>query len=110
MVAAMGVLEVWRRTRKKVDHPFNTYIARPPAAALVILLKSTPITPNQVTFLSAAMALGSCAVWITVPGYLGGLLGAIGILLSFIVDCADGQLARVRGTMSAVGHHLDFLM
>jgi phosphatidylglycerophosphate synthase len=110
MSPPMGVLDIWRATRKKVDHPFNTYVARPPAAALVMVLRSTPITPNQVTFLSVFMALGAAAVWIALPGYWGGLVGGIGILGSFVVDCADGQLARVRGTQSAIGHHLDFLM
>ena len=106
----MGVLEVWRTTKKKNDHPFNTYIARPPAAAMVVLLKNTPISPNQVTFLSVVLALGGAALWIAMPGYLGGLLGALALFASFVVDCADGQLARIRGTMSGIGHHLDFLM
>jgi len=106
----MGVFDVWRATRKKQDHPFNTYIARPPAAALVVALRNTPVTPNQITFLSVMMALGAAAVWIAVPGYWGGLFGALGLFASFVVDCVDGQLARVRGTQSAIGHHLDFLM
>ena len=27
-----------------------------------------------------------------------------------MLDCADGQLARLKGTSSPVGAHLDFLM
>ena len=30
--------------------------------------------------------------------------------LSFVLDCVDGQLARLRKTVSTIGHHLDFLM
>ena len=30
--------------------------------------------------------------------------------LSYVLDCADGMLARWRGTASPVGHLLDFLM
>jgi phosphatidylglycerophosphate synthase len=30
--------------------------------------------------------------------------------LSFVLDCADGQLARLRKTASPLGHLLDFLM
>ena len=30
--------------------------------------------------------------------------------LSYVLDCVDGQLARLRGTSSPVGAHFDFLM
>jgi len=29
---------------------------------------------------------------------------------SFVLDCADGQLARLKKIASPLGHHLDFLM
>jgi phosphatidylserine synthase len=44
------------------------------------------------------------------PGY-GALVGAAAVLeLSYVLDCVDGQLARMKGTSSPVGAHLDFLM
>jgi phosphatidylglycerophosphate synthase len=38
------------------------------------------------------------------------LLGILLFELSYVLDCADGMLARWRGTASPVGHLLDFLM
>src|SRR5262249_11262704 len=41
----------------------------------------------------------------------GALIGAAAIMeFSYVLDCADGQLARLKGTSSPVGAHLDFLM
>lgn len=42
---------------------------------------------------------------------MGGLLGGVAILeFAYVLDCVDGQLARLRGTSTPIGAHLDFLM
>src|SRR5690606_1517293 len=43
-------------------------------------------------------------------GYWWVLLAALVFELSFVLDCADGQLARMRQKASPLGHLLDFLM
>lgn len=106
----MGVAEVYRKTRKRPDLFFNTYVARPPAAVVVWLLAGTRVTPDQVTLAAFVVALGSAAAIIALPGYFG-LLGAVVLFeASYVLDCVDGMLARHRGTASGVGHLLDFLM
>ena len=50
------------------------------------------------------------AVLLAMPGHLGLLLGVLVLELSYVLDCVDGQLARLRGTSSPIGAHLDFLM
>ena len=50
------------------------------------------------------------AALIGLEGPLGLWLGVIGVELSYIFDCSDGQLARVTGRTSPVGASLDFLM
>src|ERR1051326_802156 len=100
-----------RSQNKKRDiNRFTERVARPPAAVVVYLLKGTPITPNQVTFLSAAVAAGACAMFALLPGYLWLVAAALVFEFSFVLDCADGQLARLRKTASPLGHLLDFLM
>ena len=44
------------------------------------------------------------------PGHLWLVLAAVVFELSFVLDCVDGQLARVRKVASPLGHLLDFLM
>jgi len=76
----------------------------------VYLLRGTPITPNQVTFLSALVAAGACAIIALCPGWLWLGVAAIVFEFSFVLDCADGMLARLRKLASPLGHLLDFLM
>jgi hypothetical protein len=105
------IAEIYRGSKKQKDiNWFTEWVCRPPAAVVVYLLRGTPITPNQVTFLSVLVAAGACAIWIAVPGWAGAGIGAAVFELSFVLDCADGQLARLRAKTSVVGHLLDFLM
>jgi phosphatidylglycerophosphate synthase len=105
------IAAIYRASKKKQDINFWTeWVCRPPAAALVYALRGTRITPNQVTFLATFVALGSCALFIALPGWWGALVAALVFELSFVLDCVDGQLARIRKTASTIGHHLDFLM
>lgn len=106
-----GIAEIYRSSKKKKDiNAFTQYIARPPASIVVYFPRNTPITPNQVTFLSAVVAAGSAAMLILLPGYLWLVLAAVVYEFSFVLDCADGQLARLRKVASPAGHLLDFLM
>jgi phosphatidylglycerophosphate synthase len=105
------IAQIYRASKKKKDINFWTeWVCRPPAAVVVYALRNTRVTPNQVTFLATALALGSAAIFIAVPGWMGAIVGAVVFEISFVFDCVDGQLARVRKTASTIGHHLDFLM
>jgi len=106
------IVAIYKASKKKRDiNRFTEWIARPPAAVLVYFFAKTPITPNQVTFLSAFVAAGAGAIFALLPGsYLWLVVAALVFELSFVLDCADGQLARVRKVASPLGHLLDFLM
>src|SRR5262245_2909271 len=105
------IVGIYRASKKQRDiNWFTEWVARPPAAVLVYALRGTPITPNQVTFLSAVVAAGACAMFALLPGHGWLVAGALVFELSFVLDCADGQLARLRKTASPLGHLLDFLM
>src|SRR6185369_10693433 len=80
------------------------------AAILVVPLARTGITPNQVTFATLPVFLAGAAVLALWPSWGALVAGAAIIELSYVLDCADGQLARLKGTSSPVGAHLDFLM
>lgn len=106
----MSAAEVYRKTRKVPDLFWNAYVCRPIAALLVNAIQNTRVTPNQITLSAVFVALLSVAVLLAVPGYWGLLLAVLIFEVSYVLDCADGMLARWRGSASAVGHLLDFLM
>jgi len=105
------IVAIYRASKKKHDiNWFTEHVARPPASIVVYAVQGTPITPNQLTFLSAVIAAGACAMLAAWPGWLGLVVAAAAFEFSFVLDCADGQLARHRKMASPLGHLLDFLM
>ena len=104
------VAEVYRRTRKPKDILWNRFVARPLAAVLLVPLRATSITPNQVTLLTLVVFAAGAAMLALWPGWRALVIAASVIELSYVLDCVDGQLARLKGTSSPVGAHLDFLM
>jgi hypothetical protein len=105
------IAAIYRASKKKHDiNWFTEWIARPPAAVVVYVLRSTPITPNQITFLSVVVAAGAAAMIALLPGYHWLIAAALVFELSFVLDCADGMLARLRKIASPLGHLFDFLM
>lgn len=110
-MALSDIAQIYRSSKKKKDiNWFTEWVARPPAAVVVYLLRNTPITPNQITFMSAFLAAGACAMLILLPGWFWAIMSIVVFELSFVLDCADGQLARLRKLASPLGHLLDFLM
>ena len=105
-----AAVDIYRRTRKPNDIIWNRFVARPLAAVVVVPLARTGITPNQVTFLTLPVFLAGAVMLALLPSW-GALVGGAAIIeFSYVLDCADGQLARLKGTSSPVGAHLDFLM
>jgi phosphatidylglycerophosphate synthase len=89
-----------------VEEPVDLYVHRPLAYLLARALLPTPISPNLVTI--ASMVVGVYGAWLIladVPHHFqwAGLCA----FLSTVLDCADGQLARLRKTSSVIGRMLD---
>jgi hypothetical protein len=104
------IRDTYRRTSKPKDIFWNRFVARPLAAPVVMVLERGRVTPNQITIASLAVFLVAAALLIVLPGH-GGLAIAVAVIqLSYVLDCVDGQLARLRGTSSPIGAHFDFLM
>ena len=113
----MGLAERWRATRsgfkpRDVEEAIDYHWHRPLAGLLVQVIADWPVTPNQVTFASGFVSLLS-GLAIGFAGRFGAWLCALGaflLLLSIVLDCADGQLARIKGISSVVGRILDGTM
>ena len=75
---------------------------------LVRILYPTPITPNQITFLSLVLGLLSAGFYFS--GKPDALVwGAVFLYGKVILDNVDGNLARARGASSRFGRFLDSL-
>jgi hypothetical protein len=104
------IAETYRATKKPQDILWNRFVARPLAAVLLVPLAKSRITPNQVTFASLATFVAAMFVLALQRGHAGLLIAVVVLEFSYVLDCTDGQLARLKHQSSAVGAHLDFLM
>jgi phosphatidylglycerophosphate synthase len=88
------------------DGYIDRVLYRPLARPLTRALLSTPISPNAVTL--ASMAIGVAGGLLVGSAGTGGVLaGVVCLVASGILDCCDGELARLRHAESRLGHVLD---
>jgi phosphatidylglycerophosphate synthase len=104
------VANIYRNSCKEQDIFWNVWVARPLAAVLIYFLRRTAVTPNQVTFLGAASFLGVAVALVAMRDWSGMLVAAAVLEFAYLLDCADGQLARLKSMTSEVGAYLDFLI
>lgn len=84
----------------------DLFFYRPLAFVFVKMIYRTPITPNQVTVLSGFF--GVVAAWMFSIGNAQTLLwGASLYATANILDCADGQLARLQRSGTLLGRIVD---
>lgn len=104
-MAAFTIDDV-KAVRKPRDSWWTVFLVDPVACRLTVLIANhTKITPNGVTRLSILLGLASAACFAT--GRLAA--GAALFYLSFLVDCVDGKLARLKGTGTPFGLWLDYV-
>ncbi len=104
------LISTYKNSLKENDITWNIYVARPVAAVFVFFLKRTPLTPNQVTFLGLLVFILSLVPMLAKPDAMGFLFTVLLIQLAYVLDCVDGQLARIKHMTSEAGAYLDFLI
>ena len=87
----------------EVGYLLTRYAYRPISGPMASGLARTRVTPNQVTYASAALSFGGGIAF----GVRWFLLGAALTLLGSLTDCVDGDLARISGRTSRAGSYLD---
>ncbi|WP_344915550.1 CDP-alcohol phosphatidyltransferase family protein [Streptosporangium oxazolinicum] len=93
-------------TRKRKDSWWTVFLVDPVACRLTLLVANhTSITPNGLTRFS--LILGMCSAICFASGRL--VAGALLFYVSFMVDCMDGKIARLKGTGTAFGLWLDYV-
>src|SRR3954465_9073636 len=84
------------------QRPWDARLAR----RLVTPLKDSRATPNHLTTIRLAVGLAAAAAFL--PGsYSWTTLGALLMVLSNFLDHTDGELARISGKTSRIGHVYD---
>jgi phosphatidylglycerophosphate synthase len=85
-----------------VDH----YLNRKLSPWFSCWLLRMPLTPNQVTLIALAMGL-LAALSFARGSWLSGIVGALLLQWSAIIDCCDGEVARLKFLESTNGYYLD---
>lgn len=101
-------LAVYRASLKapELEERLDLWIFRPLAFLCAWPLRDSRVRPNHVSL--GSMVCGVVAgvlFWRATRG--AALLGGLAYLLGNVLDCADGQLARLQGSASPVGYLVD---
>jgi phosphatidylglycerophosphate synthase len=106
--AAAAARALWASLTSPTDGLVDKHFNRPVGRWLSKILVHTSVSPNQISV--AATLLGLASAWFFAQGkYWAALWGAILLQVSAIVDCVDGDLARVMFKESSVGKWLDIV-
>jgi phosphatidylglycerophosphate synthase len=106
----MAELASKQKTLKGVSL-YSRFVNRPAGRFFAALGHLIGMTPNQMTLASAACTFSAIAVLATAePSWGTGFVVAALLILGFILDSSDGQLARLTGTSSAAGEWLDHVV
>ncbi len=105
-----GLLNEYLKTLKgiEVEDLFDLMFYRPLGYVVVRLVAPTAITPNQITLLSVVFGVaGGFCYGLGTPGWISA--GGVLCVLYNVLDCSDGQLARLKGTGTKLGRIIDGL-
>jgi hypothetical protein len=100
---------LYRILIKPQDNAITRLLYRPISSPLTRLLVWTPITPNQISYLVAAIVALGC--WLTASVSTGRVIaGTAVILAAAYLDCCDGEVARLKLLSSRLGAWLDTII
>ena len=90
----------------ETENIIDLYFYRPIGYQIARLLKHTRITPNMVTVFSIFVGAGT-GILFYFDHLIYNLIGILLLVIANILDCVDGQLARLTGIKSKIGRILD---
>jgi phosphatidylglycerophosphate synthase len=94
---------LWASLTSNADGIVDRFLNRPLGRYLSKILIHAPFSPNQISIVSTL--IGIFSGWFFSVGYF--ISGALLLQLSAIIDCVDGDLARVLYKESRFGKWLD---
>ena len=104
----MSLFEEFKHSLKAIEaeEVFDLIIYRPIAFIFVKIVYRTNLTPNQTSVLAMIVGVAS-GVSLGFGTDIAITLGALLYLLTNILDCADGQIARLKKNGTKVGRIVD---
>ncbi len=85
----------------RIEPPWDQRLAR----LLIGPLRQSAITPNAIT--TSTLVFGLLGAWLLAQADTEAHLGAALVMFAFLLDHADGELARLTGRTSTFGHYYD---
>ena len=104
----MSWLQEYKSSLKliEVEELFDLFFYRPLAFIFVKIIYSTNLTPNQITTLALIIGMiGGIVISFNTYSYL--VIAAILLIIYDVLDCSDGQLARLKKNGTPAGRILD---
>jgi phosphatidylglycerophosphate synthase len=94
--------------RRASDSYLAALVDRPMSRPITRRLLRTPLTPSHVTLLGLAIGLFGAAGLATIS-YWGRVGGTLLLIVSLVLDCVDGDMARTRLAQDPRGARLDLV-
>lgn len=108
-MSTFTLADVREQTYKPRDSWWTVWLVDPLASRLVTFTANrTSITPNQLTLAALFLGLVS-AVCFFLGDWYWLITGAALFHLSFVLDCMDGKVARLKDNGSVFGSWLDYV-
>jgi phosphatidylglycerophosphate synthase len=98
--------ELWRALKSSSDGWVDRYLNRRCSPWFSRQFVRVPLTPNQVTVIAFVIGLAA-AFGFAHGSWVGGVVGALLLQWSAIIDCCDGEMARLTFSESRSGYYLD---
>jgi 1L-myo-inositol 1-phosphate cytidylyltransferase / CDP-L-myo-inositol myo-inositolphosphotransferase len=98
-----------RTLKGPLDGFVDRYFNRKCSPWLTRWMLQTSLSPNAITVLATAVGLLAAGAF-AVGDYLTGILGAVLFQLAAILDCCDGEVARLKFLESPFGAQLDIIL
>ena len=106
--ARRAAKDLWASLKSASDGIVDKYFNRPFGRPFSKLLVRTPVTPNQISVASIVVGLAG-ASFLARGDRAAAVLGAVLFQLSAVVDCMDGDVARMACKESPLGKWLDIV-
>ncbi|MDR1331708.1 MAG: CDP-alcohol phosphatidyltransferase family protein [Tannerella sp.] len=90
----------------ETENAVDLYFYRPIGFQIARALRNTGITPNMITVLSIFVGVGT-GILFYFDSLILSLIGILLLVFANVLDCVDGQLARMKGINSEIGRILD---